>query len=103
MFIGTDAGINNTGLYNTGIGYESMKANTSGYRNTALGATALTSNTEGTVIQLSVTIVWLIILMVTTIQQWEMRHCIKTLMQPIILLSVVNPYTTIPVEAQIQQ
>ncbi len=47
LFMGTNAGINNTGTYNTGIGYEAMKANLGGSYNTALGYKSLDANTEG--------------------------------------------------------
>ncbi len=47
LFIGTDAGLNNTGPYNTGIGYEALKSNTSGIYNTALGYKALNANNAG--------------------------------------------------------
>ncbi len=47
LFMGTNAGINNTGTYNTGIGYEAMKANLGGSYNTALGFKSLDANTEG--------------------------------------------------------
>jgi hypothetical protein len=47
LFMGTNAGISNTGTYNTGIGYESLKLNTSGSYNTALGYKTLDENTSG--------------------------------------------------------
>ncbi len=47
LFMGTNAGINNAGTYNTGIGYESMTLNTSGTLNTALGYKSLDENTTG--------------------------------------------------------
>ena len=47
MFMGTNAGINNTGSYNTGVGYESLKLNSSGTYNTAFGFKTLDANTEG--------------------------------------------------------
>jgi len=48
FFMGTDAGLNNTGGWNMGIGYEALKANTSGDHNTAVGYKALDVNTDGT-------------------------------------------------------
>ncbi len=47
FFMGTNAGANNTGSYNLGIGYEAMKLNTTGTHNTALGFKTLDANTEG--------------------------------------------------------
>lgn len=47
FFMGTDAGINNTGSYNFGIGHEALKANTTGTHNTALGFKSMTANTSG--------------------------------------------------------
>ncbi len=47
LFMGTDAGLNNIGAYNTGIGYEAMKSNTSGIYNTALGYKTLNANNTG--------------------------------------------------------
>lgn len=47
LFIGTNAGLNNQGLYNTGIGYESMKLNSYGGDNTAIGFKTLDANTNG--------------------------------------------------------
>ncbi len=47
FFMGKEAGLNNTGSYNTGIGYEALKANTNGDHNTAFGFKALDVNTVG--------------------------------------------------------
>ncbi len=47
MFMGTNAGLNNTGGYNIGVGYESLKLNTTGTHNTAFGFKTLDANTEG--------------------------------------------------------
>ena len=48
IFLGTDAGIADDGAnYNTGIGKETLKANTSGQRNSAVGYKALDVNTDG--------------------------------------------------------
>jgi len=47
MFMGTDAGINNTGSYNIGVGYEALKLNTTGVRNSAFGYKSLDANIDG--------------------------------------------------------
>jgi len=47
LFMGTNAGLNNTGSYNTGVGYESLKLNSTGTYNTAFGYKTLDANTEG--------------------------------------------------------
>jgi hypothetical protein len=46
-FVGSSAGLNNTGIHNTAIGVEALKTNTSGFQNAALGTGALFSNTTG--------------------------------------------------------
>jgi len=46
--IGTNALYSTVSVYNTGVGYEVLKANTIGYRNSAFGNAALASNTTGT-------------------------------------------------------
>ena len=46
--LGDDALINNTGAYNTAIGFEALYSNTSGNNNVASGDYALFSNTSGT-------------------------------------------------------
>ena len=46
-FLGTLAGGQTTGSFNTGIGYNALFANTTGYNNTSLGYQSLTSNTTG--------------------------------------------------------
>jgi len=43
--LGFEAGLNNTGIYNTFIGYQAGKANTTGSYNTAFGSLALDANT----------------------------------------------------------
>ncbi len=48
LFVGANSGINNTGGYNTGMGYESLKLNTSGTYNNAYGYKTLDENTVGT-------------------------------------------------------
>jgi Chaperone of endosialidase len=45
--LGEDALINNSGSYNTAVGFDALFSNTSGEFNTALGYTALLSNTTG--------------------------------------------------------
>src|SRR5689334_4279167 len=47
LFLGNNAGISNTALYNTGVGWWSMKSNTTGYWNTAVGGSSLHNNTTG--------------------------------------------------------
>ncbi|MFA4879991.1 MAG: hypothetical protein WC650_00005, partial [Candidatus Doudnabacteria bacterium] len=46
VFLGTDAGINNTDYYNTGVGYNALYYNTTGDGNTALGYLALNANID---------------------------------------------------------
>ena len=47
--LGSNALANNTasGIYNTGLGYYALNANTSGNHNTAMGALSLRLNTTG--------------------------------------------------------
>jgi hypothetical protein len=47
FFMGYNAGINNSGAYNTGIGYDALKLNTTGTHNTALGYKVLDANIGG--------------------------------------------------------
>lgn len=47
LFLGYQAGNLNTGLENTGIGYQSLNSNTIGYGNTAVGTYSIASNTDG--------------------------------------------------------
>lgn len=47
VFVGVEAGLNNAGTDNTGIGSGAMRANTSGSLNTAIGLHALFLNTSG--------------------------------------------------------
>lgn len=47
VFLGYRAGITNTAVYNTGIGYQSLFTNTSGNYNTAIGRSTLYLNTIG--------------------------------------------------------
>lgn len=47
VFIGENAGLNNTGAKNTSIGIGTLQANTNGIENTATGYQALSSNTTG--------------------------------------------------------
>jgi len=44
---GSNTPANNTGTWNTGLGYQSLMSNTNGEANTALGARSLYLNTEG--------------------------------------------------------
>jgi trimeric autotransporter adhesin len=46
-FLGFQTGLNNTGLYNTAMGYVALSSNTTGDENTATGYSALSSNTIG--------------------------------------------------------
>ena len=46
-FLGEDALLNNTGLYNTAIGWNALYSNSAGIRNTAIGMQALLYNTTG--------------------------------------------------------
>jgi hypothetical protein len=45
--LGDDALLNNTGSYNTAIGFKALYGNTTGNENTAIGDSALASNTTG--------------------------------------------------------
>jgi hypothetical protein len=45
IFLGYQAGNSNTGLWNTGIGYQSLYSNTNGNQNTGIGYQSLYSNT----------------------------------------------------------
>jgi hypothetical protein len=45
--LGNDALLNNTGLFNTAIGFDALSSNTTGPSNTAIGFQALFSNTTG--------------------------------------------------------
>lgn len=47
LFLGYQAGNLNTGLENTGIGYQSLNSNTLGYGNTGVGTYSIASNTDG--------------------------------------------------------
>jgi len=47
VFLGYQAGNNNTGVHNTAVGYEALYENTSGDNNTALGYNAAYNNTTG--------------------------------------------------------
>jgi len=47
VFIGESSGLNNTGINNTAIGFETLTSNTSGNSNVAFGYNALKSNTTG--------------------------------------------------------
>src|SRR5262245_11869459 len=46
-FLGEDALINNTGSFNTAIGFQALFTNTAGFGNTASGVSALSANTTG--------------------------------------------------------
>jgi hypothetical protein len=46
-FLGFNAGLNNTGSWNTAIGYKALFSNTTGFHNTAEGYTALYATTTG--------------------------------------------------------
>jgi len=46
-FLGFQTGLNNTGLYNTALGYVALSSNTTGNSNTAIGNIALRDNTTG--------------------------------------------------------
>lgn len=46
-FFGNNTGFNNSGSYNTGVGYFSLQANTTGTNNTGVGYYALSKNTTG--------------------------------------------------------
>jgi Chaperone of endosialidase len=46
-FLGDDALVNNTGLWNTAIGYQALSSNTIGGDNVAVGSSALEANSDG--------------------------------------------------------
>jgi hypothetical protein len=65
-FIGYEAGNDNTtGANNTAVGYQALDVNTTGQKNTAVGATALGANTTGTD---SVAVGWESLRLATTAQ-----------------------------------